>query len=79
MEVKKEKKEEKAISPTLFLASAVTTSLAEDVDETALLNYAMFLDSSDIYEAFSLLAVGDVIAKQYLYDECKSIAHHLGF
>ena len=68
MEVKKEKKEEKAISPTLFLVSAGTTALAEDVDDTALLNYEMFLDSSDIYEAFSLLEVGGVLETHYLYD-----------
>ena len=65
MEVKKENKEQNGTSPTMFLVSTGTNALAEDVDKTALLNSEMFLYSSEIYEAFYLLAVGVVIAKQY--------------
>ena len=59
--------------------SYVTSALAKDVYETTLINSAIFTDSSDTYEAFYLLEVGNLIAKQYLYDKCKSIAHHFGF
>ena len=59
--------------------SYVTSALAKYVYETTLINSAIFTDSSDTYEAFYLLKVGNVIAKQYLDDKCKSIAHHFGF
>ena len=59
--------------------SYVTSALAKYVYETTLINSEMFPYSSDTYEEFYLLKVGNVIEKQYLYDECKSIAHHIGF
>ena len=61
------------------LASAGTSSLDENVDETALLKSTMFPDSSDTSKVFSLLSLGDMIAKKYFYDECKYIFHCLIF
>ena len=52
----------------MFLVSSGTIALDEDVDNTSLLNPAMFLDSSETSEEFYLLELGDVIVKQYLYD-----------
>ena len=45
-----------------------TSDPAEDVDDTNSLNSAIFPDSSYTSEAFYFILVGDVIAKQYLYD-----------
>eukprot|EP00978_Attheya_sp_CCMP212_P043983 scaffold296594_cov70-Attheya_sp.AAC.3 len=60
-------------------ASVRTSALAEEVHETALVNSAIYPDSSNTSEAFPLLVIGDVIAKTYLYDECKAVQEIVGW
>jgi hypothetical protein len=67
------------ILANLASSNGVSAIAEDDAHDNASVSSAIFPDSSDTSEAFSSLAIGDVIAKKYLYDECKTIAHQLGF